>query len=95
MIFRSDGKEYTGASAVEIVNAIKRDVLSGGEDVPLRQFLVASLAHYSDQIPLREIDVSDRLDAETLALSYLCLRDEFGLGELEEVPRRNLWARSL
>lgn len=96
MIFRSDGKEYSGSSAVEIVDAIKRDALDGRhEEVPLRRFLAASLAQFSDRIPLRELDVSDRLDAETLALSYLYLRDEFGLGELTEVPNRSDWAHPL
>jgi hypothetical protein len=83
--FLSDGKEYRGASAVEIVDALKRDAFGDGhEEVSLRQFLAASLARFSDRIPLRELDVSDRLDEETLALSYLCLRDEFGLGELRD-----------
>ena len=96
MIFRSEGKEYSGTSAVEIVDALKRDALDGNnEEVPLRRFLVNSLAQFSDHIPLRELDVSDRVDAETLALSYLCLRDEFGLGELKDVPNRSDWARPL
>ncbi|HZT58341.1 MAG TPA: hypothetical protein VFA21_06880 [Pyrinomonadaceae bacterium] len=85
MKFLSDGKEYRGSSAVEIVDALKRDAFGDGhEDVSLRQFLADSLAQFGDRIPRRELEVSDRLDAETLALSYLCLRDEFGLGELRD-----------
>lgn len=38
-------------------------------------------------------DKRERLDDETLALSYLYLCDEFGKGELLDVPNRNRWAR--
>ena len=39
--------------------------------------------------------MSDRLDEEMLALSYLYLRDEFGAGELRDVPGRQRWAHPL
>jgi hypothetical protein len=96
MIFRANGREYSGETAVEIVDALKREALDGRRgEVSLRQFLVSSLSQFSDRIPLREIDVSDRLDPETLALSYLYLRDEFELGELSGVPNRRRWAHPL
>ena len=85
-----------GETALEIVNALKIEVADGPESsVQLREFLRQSFALLSDRIPLRELDVSDRLDDETLALSYLYLRDEYGAGELAGVPRRSRWARPL
>ncbi|MBD0373669.1 MAG: hypothetical protein ICV60_22745 [Pyrinomonadaceae bacterium] len=96
MLFRLAGKEYHGSSALEIVNALKRDALDGETgSVTLREFLRWSYLELSERIPLRELDVSDRLDDEMLALSYLYLRDEFGAGELLEVPHRSRFARSL
>ena len=32
------------------------------------------------RVPLRELDVSDKLSNELLALNYLLLRDEYGAG---------------
>jgi hypothetical protein len=61
----------------------------------LRQFLLDSLEQLRDRVPLRELDVSDRLGDEMLALSYLYLRDEFGAGELSGVPGRQHWAHTL
>ena len=96
MVFRAGGKEYRGSSALEIVQALRREAPVGnGAGRTLRQFLLDSLEQLSDRIPLREIDVSDRLDEEMLALSYLYLRDEFGAGELRDVPGRQRWAHTL
>jgi hypothetical protein len=96
MIFCAGGREYRGSSALEIVQALRREHAGGdGSGRTLRQFLRDSLAQLSDRIPLRELDVSDRLDEEMLALSYLYLRDEFGAGELRDVPNRQRWAHTL
>jgi hypothetical protein len=95
MIFRAGDKEYRGASALEIVQALKQETRADGSVQPVRQFLIESLEQFSDRIPLRELDVSDRLDDEMLALSYLYLRDEFGAGELTDVPYRQRWAHPL
>ena len=96
MIFRVGERVYLGDTALEIVNALKVEAGDGLEEsVRLREFLRRSFERLSDRIPLRELDVSDRLDDETLALSYLYLRDEYGAGELSGVPRRSLWARPL
>ena len=96
MVFRAGGREYRGASALEIVQALRREATGGdGEGRPLREFLRDSLEQLRDRIPLRELDVSDRLDEEMLALSYLYLRDEFGAGELSAVPGRQRWAHTL
>jgi hypothetical protein len=88
VIFRTGGKEYAGATAVDIVNAMREDVFGiDRHDTPLPEFLLWSLAKHSNRIPLRELDVSDRLSDETLALNYLYLRAEYGLGELFEVSQ--------
>jgi hypothetical protein len=95
MVFRAGDKEYRGLSALEIVQALKEETRADGSAQPVRQFLIESLEQFSDRIPLRELDVSDRLDDEMLALSYLYLRDEFGAGELRDVPHRQRWAHPL
>ncbi|MGH9902487.1 MAG: hypothetical protein ACRD68_11830, partial [Pyrinomonadaceae bacterium] len=58
----------------------------GHRGATLRQFLARALAALRDRVPLRELDVSDRLSDEMLALNYLYLCDEFGVGELSGVP---------
>ncbi len=96
MVFRAGDKEYHGTSALEIVQALRREAAGGdGAGQNLRQFLRDSLEQLRDRIPLRELDVSDRLGEEMLALSYLYLRDEFGAGELSDVPGRQRWAHPL
>ena len=96
MVFRAGEKEYRGSSALEIVQALKREAAAKGAAAqPVRQFLLESLEQLSDRIPLREIDVSDRLSDEMLALSYLYLRDEFGAGELRDAPNRQRRAHTL
>lgn len=96
MVFRADDKEYRGSSALEIVQALKHEAApTGGPAQPVRQFLLESLEQFRDRIPLRELDVSDRLSDEMLALSYLYLRDEFGAGELHDLPNRQRWAKPL
>ena len=96
IVFRAENREYRGSSALEIVQALKREASrAGGRGLPVRQFLLWSLEQLRDRIPLREIDVSDRLSDEMLALSYLYLRDEFGAGELLDVPDRQRWAHPL
>jgi hypothetical protein len=96
LLFRVGERVYLGDTALEIVSALQiEDGGGAGEAVKVREFLRRSFARLSDRIPLRELDVSDRLDDETLALSYLYLRDEYGAGELSGVPRRSLWARPL
>lgn len=87
---------YLGETALEIVNALKKDALNGWSDsLNLHEFLRWSFARLSDRIPLRELDVSESLDDEMLALGYLYLRDEYGVGELADVPHRSRWARPL
>ena len=95
MLFRVEGKEYGGESALEIVQSIKRDASDGDSDsLTLREFLRRSLNQLSDRIHFRELDVSDRLDDETLALGYLFLLDKFKTGELSGVRYRKRRALS-
>lgn len=83
MIFRIDGKNYRGESAIEIVRALELDAVDyPHRGRPIRQFMLWSLNQLGDRMPARELDLSDRLEDEALALSYLCLRDEYDAGEL-------------
>lgn len=83
MIFQVGGKDYCGESATEILRALELDTPDyTGQGQPLRQFLLWSLNQLGDKLPARELDLSDRLPDEALALSYLCLRDEYGAGKL-------------
>ena len=95
LVFCAGGKEYSGSTALEIVQALRREAGGDGAGRTLKQFLRDSLEQLGDRIPLRDLDVSDRLDEEMLALSYLYLRDEFGAGELRDVPGRRRWAHTL
>ena len=81
--FQFKGKEYSGPSALYIVRSMEGDTEQyphRGESV--RQFLRWSLERLGDRIPPRDLDLSDRLEDEDLALSYLYLRDEYGAGKL-------------
>lgn len=94
MLFRFGGKEFEGESALEIVNSLKRETLEGqGDSVTVREFLRQSFANLSDYIHVRELDVSDRLNDEMLALGYLYLCDEYGAGELSGPRPRSRRAR--
>jgi hypothetical protein len=88
MRFRINGTEYNGASALDIVKAIGRDAARDGrgQESP-REFLRRAHAELCERVPARELDVSERLDDETLALNYLCLCDEYGVGELSVAPQ--------
>lgn len=81
MIFSINGKSYYGSSGLEIVRAVERDATDypsrGGS---IRQFLLWSLNQPHNAVPPRELDLSERLEDEPLALSYLCLLDECGVG---------------
>ena len=88
MRFRINGTEYAGASALDIVEAMRLDAAGGGRGRSSpREFLRWAHAELRERVPARELDVSDRLDDDTLALSYLCLCDEYGVGELSDAPR--------
>lgn len=88
MMFCTEGKKYEHESAVEIVRQMERDAADyahrGGT---LRQFLRWSLARMGDRVPQRELDLSDWPNDEKLALGYLYLREEYGLGEFLSKPQ--------
>lgn len=83
MIFRLRGKDFKGGTWVEVVRSLERDDKEyrycGG---PIRQYLIWSLNQLSGTVGPRDIDLSDRLEDETLALGYLLLLDEYGVGEV-------------
>ena len=47
----------------------------------IRLYLVWSLNQKAGSVPPRDLDLSDRLDDEALALGYLLLLDEYGVDE--------------
>lgn len=90
MLFRIGEKEYFGESAMDIVHALQLDLLGEQrQQLSLREFLRWSMSQLRNRIPLRELDISDKLNNETLALNYLYLRDEYGAGELSGVRRQD------
>lgn len=83
ILFRAGGKSYRGESAVEVVRSLERaaaDYPHRGQSV--RRFLRWSLERLRDRVHPRELDLSDTLEDEALALNFLCLCDENGAGEL-------------
>lgn len=84
MIFRADNKEYRAATAVEIVLQMAREAVgftARTGDVFL-EFLHWSLNGLKDCLPPRELDLSPRVSDEVLALGYLSLRHQYGIGEI-------------
>jgi hypothetical protein len=83
MIFVYEGKEYAGATAIEIARKMDEDGnLCSAQHFSVRIFVSNSLARLADRIHLRELDASAHLSNESLAFSYLCLLDEYGIGQL-------------
>lgn len=83
MIFRFRGKDLGGRSAIEVVSALERDDKEyGSSGGPIRQYLNWSLNQLRGSVPARDLDLSDRLEDEPLALAYLVLLDECGVGEI-------------
>lgn len=83
MIFRLQEKEVRGTSAVDVVRALEREDKEyrhcGG---PIRQYLRWSLHQLRCSVPARDLDPSDRLEDEALAMDYLLLLDEYGVGKI-------------
>jgi len=83
MVFRVGKKDYGGSTALEIVLALESDTKEYPyRGQPVQKFLTWSLQSLSNQIPPRDMHLSKRMKVEELALSYLCLRDEYGAGQL-------------
>ena len=90
MIFRLRGKDVSGRSAIEVVRALEEgdsDYRRGGG--PIRQYLYWSLNRLNGNLPARDLDLSDRLEDEPLALAYLLLLDEYGVGKIAEATNRS------
>ena len=83
MIFRLKEKEVNGTSAVDVVRALEREDKEyrhcGG---PIRQYLSWSLNRLGGSVPARDLDPSNRLEDEALALDYLLLLEEYGIGKM-------------
>lgn len=87
MIFWMGSKRYCGSTAVEIARGIEQDATEYAQQGgTVRDFISWSLLQLGDHLPPRELSVTDRVSDETLALSYLCLLDQYGLGELHCLP---------
>ena len=85
MIFRDQGKDVSGESAIEVVRELERaDSAYRHGGSPIRQYLLWSLNRMNGSVPPRDLDLSDRLQDEPLALGYLLLLDEYGLGKILE-----------
>lgn len=83
LVFRIGDKVYRAGSALAIVCALEKDTTNyPHRGRPITCFLNWSLERLRDHIPPRDMDLSDRMDDEALALNYLYLRDEYGAGKL-------------
>ena len=83
MIFKLRGRDVRGRSAIEVVRALEQDDKEYRYcGAPIRQYLNWSLRKLSDSVPPRDLDLSDRLEDEPLALGYLLLLDEYGVGKI-------------
>lgn len=90
MIFRLRGKDVNGKSAIEVVRALERaDKEYRHCGAPIRQYLIWSLNRLNGTVPPRDLDLSDRLGDEPLALGYLLLLDEYGVGKIVEPTNRS------
>ena len=69
MIFRCRGKEFKGLSWIEVVRSLEHDDKEyrccGG---PIRQYLTWSINQLSGTVGPRDLDLSERLEDETLSL---------------------------
>lgn len=84
MRFLYESKQYEGRSAVEILREMEKDVkLCADYCFSVKAFVRRSLAGMADRIHQRELDAGDHLSEETLAMNYLCLLDEYGIGRFD------------
>jgi hypothetical protein len=96
IVFRIQDKEYRSATALGVVLALESDAEGYADHGrPIRHFLNWSLDRLGDQIPPRDLDLSERVDDETLALTYLFLCDEFGIGEVISAPISTVAGRAV
>jgi hypothetical protein len=87
MFFLFDNQMHIGDSAVEILRKMMRSSKEySGNQNDIRGFLAWSLERLDDRLPVRDLLLTESLNDETVALSYLCLLDQYGLGELDTAP---------
>lgn len=83
LIFRTKNKHYSGGSAIEVVRSLERDDKAyGNGGGTIRQYLHWSLNQLRCSVPARDLELSQTLEDESLALAYLLLLDEYGVGEM-------------
>lgn len=82
MRFRFEGKTYAGKTATDIVRAIQRDKHEPLKRSELREFISWAVSELDDLVPQRDLEFSERLSDEALALNYIYLCDEYGLGKV-------------
>lgn len=83
MIFRLRGRDVSERSASEVVRALEReDTEYRYCGAPIRQYLIWSLNRLNGSVPPRDLHLSDSLEDEPLALGYLLLLDEYGVGKI-------------
>lgn len=85
MVFIYNNKKYRGRTAVKIVRALESDTAEyENQNGTILEFLSWSLARMADRIPPRELDVSPSLSDEAIAFNYLCLLDNYEIGNLSD-----------
>jgi hypothetical protein len=81
MILLYEGREYEGATAVEVVRALARDsAVAEHEEEEVRAYVEGALARLADSVHLRELATARHLSEEAIAFNFLCLLDEYGIG---------------
>ena len=90
IVFRTRNKEFTGATAVEVVSKLEAEA----DGYPhrgsgLRPFLEWALAAVCDRVSPRDLSLSERMDDEELALSFIYLCDEYGIAKVTAAPAEN------
>ncbi len=85
LIFQFKGKEYIGDSALDVVKSMEINARDYASQEHTTRFLLWSLEKLGHRLPARDLFLSDCLADEELALSYLCLLDEYGEGILLKV----------
>ena len=88
MVFYYKGKEYVGETAIEIVREMALDANWHSRQGDLiRDYLRSELAGLSNRIHLRDLELARHHSEEMLAFNYLCLLDEYGVGQLRALTQ--------
>ena len=82
LTFRFKGKEYCGPRRLILFAQWKEIQSSTASRRVTSKILIWSLDRLGHNLPPRDLHLSDQLEDDELALSYLYLRDEYGAGKL-------------